>query len=308
MSNAASDKSYTASGGVGGMIAEFRELARSAKIVAKRYPDDARKLIRDCRYADEYYEKATGKKLEGLDCLEIGCGQMLAQATYFAKHNNVLATDLEVYARGFDIPVYMGMLKRNGPKRVLKTVVRKMIGLDSGFMTELRKQLGVGPEVNKRLRFQQCDATNMPFADNSFDLAYSINVFEHLPDPRAVFRNFKRVIKPGGCIFTHLHLYTSDSGCHDLRIIRGDHDQIAYWPHLRPAHENEVRNLAYLNRISFDEWHTILREELPGATIGYVTEEHLRPEMEKARSTGDLKQFRDEELLTKHILCMWRKQ
>lgn len=304
MNQPAANKSYTASGGLRGMIAEFRELARSARVVAQRYPEDAAKLIRDCRCADEYYQRLTGRKLEGLDCLEIGCGQMLAQATYFARCNNVLATDLEVYARGWDIPSYAGMLRRNGPKRFIKTIVRKLLGLDRGFMKELRRQLG---DPAGRPRFQQCDATNMPFRDASFDLAYSINVFEHLPDPRAVLRSFKRVVRPGGVIFTHLHLYTSDSGCHDLRIIRGEHDEIEYWPHLRPAHAHKVRNLAYLNKLSFDQWHALLNQELPGATIGYITDEHLRPRLAEARAAGDLGQYRDEELLTKHVLCAWRR-
>ena len=77
------------------------------------------------------------------------------------------------------------------------------------------------------------DATRMTFPDNTFDFVYSFNTFEHLPEPRPVLRDLRRVVKPGGVVFTHLHLFTCDSGFHDLRIIAGAREGIAHWAHLR---------------------------------------------------------------------------
>jgi SAM-dependent methyltransferase len=45
------------------------------------------------------------------------------------------------------------------------------------------------------------DAAKMPFADNTFDIAFSDYVFEHLPDPERAVQEIFRVLKPGGRFF-----------------------------------------------------------------------------------------------------------
>ncbi len=46
-----------------------------------------------------------------------------------------------------------------------------------------------------------CDAAELPFEDESFDLVLGHAVLHHLPDLDASFREFHRVLKPGGVIF-----------------------------------------------------------------------------------------------------------
>jgi SAM-dependent methyltransferase len=42
------------------------------------------------------------------------------------------------------------------------------------------------------------DAENMPFPDGHFDVVFSNQVFEHLPDPALALREAVRVLRPGG--------------------------------------------------------------------------------------------------------------
>lgn len=47
-------------------------------------------------------------------------------------------------------------------------------------------------------QFQVADALNMPFADNSFDLVWSLESGEHMPDKVKFLQECYRVLKPGG--------------------------------------------------------------------------------------------------------------
>src|SRR3954449_12480912 len=46
-----------------------------------------------------------------------------------------------------------------------------------------------------------CDAAELPFADESFDLVLGHAVLHHLPDLDRAFAEFERVLKPGGTLF-----------------------------------------------------------------------------------------------------------
>jgi SAM-dependent methyltransferase len=46
--------------------------------------------------------------------------------------------------------------------------------------------------------FVQGNIFQLPFADNTFDLVFSLGVLHHTPDPRKAFASLPRVLKPGG--------------------------------------------------------------------------------------------------------------
>lgn len=64
-------------------------------------------------------------------------------------------------------------------------------GIDISSYAVTRK-----PELSKRL--VKGIANSLPYESMSFDLVTAFDLLEHLPDPAAVLREFKRVLKPSG--------------------------------------------------------------------------------------------------------------
>jgi ubiquinone/menaquinone biosynthesis C-methylase UbiE len=57
------------------------------------------------------------------------------------------------------------------------------------------------------------DAQELLFRDDLFDFAFSLNAFEHIPDPGRALQEIARVLKPGGTVFLQFNsLYLSDGG------------------------------------------------------------------------------------------------
>jgi len=80
-------------------------------------------------------------------------------------------------------------------------------GLDvvRGIRNEVRYvgvDIEVSPEVMERTRqdghFDNYDGVNLPYANESFDIVYSRQVFEHVRHPDLVVREVRRVLRPGG--------------------------------------------------------------------------------------------------------------
>lgn len=74
---------------------------------------------------------------------------------------------------------------------LLQDVVEDYIGIDVAFNTTafMHKPFITG------------SAMTLPFADNSFDAAFSIWVLEHIEHPDAMLAELRRVIRPGGTLF-----------------------------------------------------------------------------------------------------------
>ena len=80
------------------------------------------------------------------------------------------------------------------------------IGSGQGYLQDVVEDytgLDISPAVARyyHKRFVLGSATALPFEDSSFDAAWSIWVFEHVPNPEAALSEARRVVKDGGVIF-----------------------------------------------------------------------------------------------------------
>jgi ubiquinone/menaquinone biosynthesis C-methylase UbiE len=78
-------------------------------------------------------------------------------------------------------------------------VVREAVATDisPGMLATLEAnaaRLGLG------VRTRACDAESLPFEDETFDLVFGHAVLHHLPDLGQAFREFHRVLRPGGTL------------------------------------------------------------------------------------------------------------
>ena len=179
--------------------------------------------------------------------------------------------------------------------------------LDAKFNKELCRQLGVARLPNPPVL--QMNAEKMTFADATFDFIFSCSTFEHLADPGAVIDEVNRVLKPGGVAHISLHLYTSDSGCHDPRIYSGRRDGLPLWSHLRPEHLPKVQGNAYVNKISLADWRELFTSKVPTVSLRTAEDSNhrLRAELASLRRAGELAEYTDEELLSIELVAIWKR-
>jgi SAM-dependent methyltransferase len=155
----------------------------------------------------------------------------------------------------------------------------------SSTSVRLARARGVGEVI-------QGSVLEMPFADDSFDLAVCLDVIEHLQDDLAALRELRRVIAPGGFLLVTVPAYQSLWSGHDTlnhhyrRYERGgllSTSTAAGWECVRTTYFNSLllpvavtlRALARFNpratESSLDLW-------VPPAPMNWLLEQPLRLE------------------------------
>eukprot|EP00814_Leptocylindrus_danicus_P001693 CAMPEP_0116040034 /NCGR_PEP_ID=MMETSP0321-20121206/24055_1 /TAXON_ID=163516 /ORGANISM="Leptocylindrus danicus var. danicus, Strain B650" /LENGTH=305 /DNA_ID=CAMNT_0003519645 /DNA_START=1 /DNA_END=918 /DNA_ORIENTATION=+ len=77
----------------------------------------------------------------------------------------------------------------------------------SPYQANRGNELAAEQGLAEKTSFQVADALDMPFEDNSFDLVWSLESGEHMPDKKQFVNEVMRVVEPGGrvIIVTWVH-------------------------------------------------------------------------------------------------------
>src|SRR4051812_5566504 len=120
----------------------------------------------------------------------------VGQAQVTGKLRKALGHEPGRYERALEIGAGTGYFTLN----LLRAgVVGEAVATDisPGMLARLERSAA---DLGLAVETVACEAAELPFEDDSFDLVFGHAVLHHLPDLAAAFREFRRVLRPGGRI------------------------------------------------------------------------------------------------------------
>jgi ubiquinone/menaquinone biosynthesis C-methylase UbiE len=120
----------------------------------------------------------------------------VGQAQVLGKLRKALGHEPRRYRRALEIGAGTGYFTLN----LLRAgVLREAVASDiSPGM--LRALSASAADLGLAVETVACEASSLPFDDASFDLVFGHAVLHHLPDLASAFREFRRVLRPGGVV------------------------------------------------------------------------------------------------------------
>jgi len=118
----------------------------------------------------------------------------VGQAQVTGKLRKALGHEPRRYRRALEIGAGTGYFSLN----LLRAgVIGEAVATDisPGMLTRLQAS---AEELELSVETAACEASELPFEDDSFDLVFGHAVLHHLPDLEGAFREFARVLRPGG--------------------------------------------------------------------------------------------------------------
>jgi len=120
----------------------------------------------------------------------------VGRAQVLGKLRKALGREPGVFDRGLEIGAGTGYFTLN---LMRAGVLREAVATDisPGMLSALSESAG---ELELPVETRECEAASLPFEEDSFDLVFGHAVLHHLPDLGGAFREFRRVLRPGGVV------------------------------------------------------------------------------------------------------------
>jgi ubiquinone/menaquinone biosynthesis C-methylase UbiE len=132
---------------------------------AQRYAERHRKMVE--RFGREYADKLVSRGFHRGRIIDVGCG--------FGAMNIVLAR---------------------------RFVDSEIVGIDlSDPLLRLANRSAQAADLGDRVRFEKADVHQIPYDDDSFDVAISTNMVHLVDNPVQMLDEIERILVPDGCLF-----------------------------------------------------------------------------------------------------------
>jgi SAM-dependent methyltransferase len=213
--------------------------------------------VANVRYHDlaaEHYDSKWG----------IGYGEV-GRAQVLGKLRKALGREPGVFDRGLEIGAGTGYFTLN---LMRAGVLREAVATDisPGMLSALSASAS---ELDLPVETRECEASSLPFDDEAFDIVFGHAVLHHLPDLAGAFREFRRVLRPGGVV-----AFCGEPSKHGDRISvlpkRGALAVAPLWRALMGASRRPSTNGARPSEEDRLEGQVDVHAFTPGELIGHV--------------------------------------
>lgn len=245
-------------------------------------------------------------EIQGLRVLDVGCGKMYWFTLLLKLFGaNPTGIDIEYVQRGYSPLKYWRIFTTNGLERAAKTLYWDVL-YGGDYYRVLAKEAGRQIPRHLELDLRQQSITGLPYADNTFDLVVSHEVFEHLPDLEASVKKMNQVMKPGALTYLYVHNYTSISGGHHIEWKHPDEnpsERVPPWDHLRENRFPEIPS--WINRQREQVYRDVFEREF--TILDWLTYSIEGEELLTADIRTELSDYTEEELLKKGFIIVAQK-
>jgi ubiquinone/menaquinone biosynthesis C-methylase UbiE len=137
----------------------------------------------------------------------------------------------------------------------------------AAHMLQLAQRNVIREGLSGTIKLEQVDAKSLPYVTNAFDAVISNSIIHHIPEPRTVFREMARALRPAGILFVRDLLRPADVATLDRLVATyaGDGND----------HQRQMFRESLHAALTLDEARELLRDVgLPVAWASQTSDRH----------------------------------
>ncbi len=144
----------------------------------------------------------------------------------------------------------------------------KVIAIDlAREMLKVARRNVSAARLRDRIRLEQTDAKQLPYAGDSFDAVMSNSIVHHIPEPRRVLDEMVRVLRPGGLLFVRDLLRPNNLETVD--------DLVATYAGTANTHQRQMFRDSLCAALTLGEIRQLLVElDFPAGGVRQTTDRH----------------------------------